>query len=904
MPTDPQLDDVRPDPEALLAQARREQGGGLRVFLGAAPGVGKTYAMLQAAREALSSGRDVVIGVVESHGRADTEALSEGLERIAPMTLSYRSRVFKEFDLDAALARKPQVLLMDELAHRNIPGTRHPRRFQDIRELLDAGIEVWTTLNIQHLESLNDTVARITGVQMRETVPDDLLEQARDIELIDLSPSELLKRLEQGKVYVPEQARAAMEGFFSSSNLAALRELAFNIAVDRIDADIRRDLKTSGGLKTLPVRQRLLIGIDADTEALRLIRAGRRLAQAQRAPWIVAHVQTAKPSNVAAEQTALDQALTLARSLGAETRVLRGSKVDAELLQLARAENVTTILLGQGRLQHESSILGFGKVHRLMRQNRHFDLMLIARDEAEVAGRPDADRKRPAVERGSAKDHGLAVLTTVLATVLVLGVEALVPLQIANLSLVFLIGVLLVAARTSLWPALVTAGLSFLSYNFFFTEPRLTFVMQDGGEIVTVLLFLLMAIIGAKIAVRLQGQLTMLRQTNEQTRSLLSFAERLAQATDLGSVQREAVRGVERQMGLPAAMLAYDDQRRLVLKSGSPEALDGETAQTAAEWCLSRGESSGFQTDTLPRSPWRYQPVLGDDQVLATLAVRCGGSGVRFGSAQLLQLDAMIQLISLNLKRTELTSRLNEARMSEETERLRSAILASLSHDLRTPLASMIGSGSTLRDYGDSMNPSDRVELLETIITEGERLNRYIGNLFDMTRLGHGTLQVARDWIGVNDIVAAAVQRTSRLFEGVQLRRSIPDDLPLLYVHPALIEQALINVLENAARFSSPGQVVTIAASVSDQQLALEVTDQGPGIPDEELERIFNLFFSGEGGDTRRGGSGLGLAICQGMIGAHGGTVQAEKGPGGVGTTLRFVLPLIEPPPESLDPDA
>ena len=891
----------RPNPEALLAESRTEQGGGLRIFLGAAPGVGKTYAMLQAARESQASGRDVVIGVVESHGRAETEALCDGLERIRPQSLEHRGRTFEEFDLDAALARHPDILLMDELAHRNIPGTRHPRRYQDIRELLHSGIEVWTTLNIQHLESLNDTVARITGVRMRETVPDDLLDVARDLKLVDLSPRDLLKRLEQGKVYVPEQARAAMAGFFSPSNLAALRELAFTTAVDRVDADVRQVMRRSGQSHPLPVRDRVIVGIGADSGAERLIRAGRRIADAHRAPWIVAHVETSPHGSESGSEAGLEKAFALARSLGAETRQLRGTHVEEELLRLAESENATTIVLGQGRLKHGSNWFGLGKASRLMRRNRHFDLTLVAPADERPPDRAKLRSTAPTIDVGSPRDSMLAAAVVATAVLVSALLEQLFPLQVANLSLVFLTGVLLLAARTSLWPALAAAGLSFLLYNFFFTEPRLTFTMTDPSEIVTVVLFLIMAIIGANIAARMRSQLQMLRATNEQARTLLRFSERLAEATDANEVQRAAVAGCRDLLERPVAFIARTDDSSLSLRAGVADALMGESEQTAAEWSLRHAEAAGFQTDTLPRCPWRYLPIIVDGRPLGSLAVRFGDRAHALGSGRLLLLDALIQLIALNLNRTELAAHLQEARLSEESERLRSAILASLSHDLRTPLASMIGSGSALRDYGHTLSDVDRAELLETIIAEGERLNRYIGNLFDMTRLGHGTLKVTRDWIGIDDIVAAAIQRTSRLFENVRLVRRIPQGLPLLNVHPALIEQALINVLENAARFSSAGQTVTVAASVVEGQMILEVTDQGPGIPPQERDRIFNMFFSGEGGDTRRGGSGLGLAICQGMIGAHGGQVEADSGPGGVGTTIRFILPLSEQQPEPPD---
>lgn len=881
--------DNRPDPQALLSQIQRERKGALKIFLGASPGVGKTYKMLEAAREARREGTDVVIGIAESHGRAETEALCEGLETIAPLAIEYRGASFREMDLDAILRRAPAVVLVDELAHRNIPGTRHPRRYQDIEELLEHGIDVWTTVNIQHLESLNDVVARITGVRMRETVPDALLSEARDVVLVDLTPRELIERLHRGKVYVPEQARAALEGFFSPSNLAALRELALQTVADRIDQDVRDAMRQGGVEGPWPVRSRVLAAIDGIGNGEEVVRHGRRLAERRRAPWTVVFIDRGDADQ--AQRAAVERAFELAERLGGETVILRGHDPVVELLTFARQNNVTTLVVGRSRRRPWAGVLGRTLSQRLLRAGLRFEIVFLP---VAVARRPQ--RRTWLRPREPLRQYGFALLVTVAASAVASAIEPLLPL--ANLSLIFLTAVLIVAVRTATRPALFAALLSALAYNFLFTEPRLTFVMIRTDEILTVVFFLIMAILGGQLAGRLRNQLLALRSTNAQTHALLSLSRRLAAAVDLPTVYREATTSIAAYLRAPVVLLAPGENGMLAqaAASGADVALD-DKARAAAQWAYDRRQESGFQTDTLSSVPWHFFPLAFEQECYGVLGVARPGDDI-VGSEQLAAIEALVSHATLAMVRTGLANRLEQAKVAEETERLRSALLSSVSHDLRTPLASMIGAAGSLRALDDSLSAEDRRELLDSVISEGERLNRYIQNLLDMTRLGHGTLKLARDWIGIDDILNSALRRTRELMRGSQLVRHIEPGLPLLYVHPALIEQALVNVVENAAKFSPEGGEIRVVATRDDGEMLINVSDEGPGIPPDQRRKVFDMFFTGGEGDRSKHGSGLGLAICSGMIGAHGGRIEALPGPNGRGTTIAIRLPLMEPPAE------
>ena len=877
--------------DALLSTERDERNHRLKVFLGAAPGVGKTYAMLSAARELKRQGVDVVVGLVETHGRSETAALLDGLEQLPRRSVNYRGRDFSEFDLDAALVRKPAMLLVDELAHRNLPGGRHERRWQDIAELLDAGIEVYTALNVQHLESLNDQVRRITGVTVRETVPDAFLDRARDIVLIDLPPRELIARLKQGKVYVPETAAAALDAFFSPTNLAALRELAVDTIAGHVDSDLREHMLARGGV--MPVRRRVLAAIDGQGQSEYLVRVARRIAERRGAPWSVAFVDTGSTLDKSRRER-LESAMRLARRLGGDTVVLRGHAIADELIAHADREGVGQIILGRTRERVVARMLGRSLTQLLLRRGAHLELTIIATP----AERAQARRKLRLVGMpggvGRRGEYIYATLATLVAFALSFVADRY--LSVANLSLIFLTAVLVVAVRTRMAVAVYTAILCFLGYNFFFAPPRYTLEIANFDDVLAVSLFLVAALVCSRLATRLASQVESLRAAHVYTRALLALGQRLATSTDADGIRKVGADALAHALRCEVAILARAADGNLQVAAAVPREMALLTQDlAAADWCERHAEQAGRYTDTLNAAPCWTLPFGNEENRRGVAALRFPKGSSEPDPDQRSLALAMVQDIGQALERARLGDELEGARVQGETERLRNALLSSVSHDLRSPLASMIGSAGTLASYGDQLPAGERRELLEAILGEGQRLDRYIQNLLDMTKLGHGTLKLNRDWTDASEIVAAAVGRLRKLFPSLRVETSLPHDTVLLFVHPALIEQALFNILENAARFTSADEAVQVVVHSTDGKLLIDVSDRGPGIPEAERALIFDMFYSVSRGDRATQGTGLGLAICRGMSGAHGGSVEALPRDGG-GTTIRITLPLPPPP--------
>ncbi|OHV12806.1 sensor histidine kinase [Kushneria phosphatilytica] len=886
---------LRPDPDALLRTTRREARGCLRLFLGAAPGVGKTFAMLRTARDRIAEGEEIVIGVIESHGREDTENLCEGIERIPLAECEHQGRRFQEFDLDAVLKRAPTIVLVDELAHRNIPGGRHPRRYQDIEELLEAGIDVWTTLNVQHIESLNDAVARITGIRMRETVPDSLITRARDITLIDLTPDELIQRLRQGKIYVPEQARAALDGFFSVANLTALRELAMQTMAERVDSDVRDSMGALGAQGPWPVRPRVLIALSGRPEDASLIRAAHRLAERRSASWQAIHIDTGDASRTL--RLDIERSSQLVERLGGDMVVVPGQDRVAELLAYARRHNITTLIIGRRteppwHFWHRS----MGK--QLLRQARDFDLVIVAGTE-----RREPFHWLPSRRITLNLRDWLPPLLILPGT---LGLALLIDrsMELANLSLVFLTGVLITATYSGTRAAMLSAVLSFLAYNFFFTEPRYTLAMVNRDQLLTVFFFFVVATIGGQLAGRARRQLIALRASRDQTRQLLQFSRALSISADHASARATGVTTLANWLQTQTVFLEYvQGEDELQITDAHPgEARLEKPARQAATWSWHHRRPSGHGSQTLASQHWRFIPLVEKDEVLGVIGLALGARDVPLEHDQEILIDTLLNQLSMALARTRLVHDLGAARLAEENERLRSALLSSVSHDLRTPLASIIGAASSLRDLDDQLSQHDKRELLDGVLGESERLNRYIQNLLDMTRLGHGTLKIERDWVALADLINAALKRLATALDHISIERDWPAELPLLYVHPALIEQALVNVIENAIRFSPPDGRIRISAERQQDDLIVRISDEGPGIPEALREQVFDMFFTGGEGDRGKHGSGLGLAICRGMIGAHGGSIHAESNSPGQGTSIVIRLPLLDS--ADTDPDS
>ncbi|WP_213877537.1 sensor histidine kinase KdpD [Pseudomonas sp. dw_358] len=869
--------------DALLADLPRPGRGRLKVFLGAAPGVGKTYAMLQAAHDRQRQGIRVLAGVVETHGRRETEALLVGLPQQPLLRREHRGVLIEALDLDAVLAAAPQLLLIDELAHSNAPGSRHAKRWQDVQELLGVGIDVYTTVNVQHLEGLNDQVRDITGVRVRETLPDWVVQEAFELVLVDLPARELLERLRDGKVYVPEQARAAIDAFFSQTNLNALRELALQTAAAQVDADLAQGYQQRGQAAP-PLRGRLLVGVSGNLQAERLVRHASRVAQRRHLPWSLLHVDNGKPQEEAV-RTRLQYAQQLAERLGGEVITLRGEDAPALLLRYAREHRASLVLVGQSRRRRWRA----GLASRLLAQAQGMEINILDRDVDAAESGPTAS----AVDVPW-RDYGLAALATVLASALAWGVSSL--LALPNISLVFLAAVLLVAIRSSIGPALACAGLSFVSYDFLFIPPRFSLSIQREEDVLTLLFFLLMAALTGNLAARQRRQLQALRDTRQETDELLGLSRRLAAATDRQAVLNAARQHFAEWRGVQVCVL----ERQGSTAWNPAMAQLSDTEQAAASWAWQHQLPAGRGTGTLPVGHWWWWPLALEGQPLALLGVRESAEDTApdhgLSDSRRRLLAALGQPLAQALARARLADQLEAARLHGETEQLRSALLASVSHDLRTPLTAMRGSIDSLLALGEAIPRADRQELLEGTRDEAERLDRYIQNLLDMTRLGHGALKLSRDWVAPGDIVASSLQRLRAVLGPLQVSVHIPVELPLLYVHAALIEQALVNVLENAARFSPPEGRLEVTAQVQDEQLQFTVADEGPGIPEDERAQIFDMFYTAARGDRGGQGTGLGLAICQGMIGAHGGQIVVGDGIDGRGTRIALCLPLQRQP--------
>lgn len=889
--------------DALLGELRRQKAGRLTVFLGAAPGVGKTYAMLVRARELQRQGIDVAIGIVETHGRSETLALVDGLPIVPRRQIAYQGRMLEEMDLDALLSRKPAVALVDELAHRNVPGSRHERRWQDVEELLDAGIDVYTTVNIQHLESLNDVVYQITGVRVSETVPDSVFERLRDIRLVDLPTRELIERLNHGKVYLPEQAAHALQVFFSPSNLTALRELAMQTVAEHVDADLQ-ETRTARGLAGISIQRHVMIAIDGLGQSEYLVRAGRRMAERRGASWSVVTVNVVRFSTVftdevqfsqasnregtaaeQAQQMEIDKAFALARNLGGTTEILHGSDIAGALLDAAAARGAHSIVIGRTRERPIARMFNRTLTQQLLQRGTNFELTIVSA--------PKARQVRQGLvftsKRWLTPREPLLVLGVTAAAI---GAAALGErfFELKDLSMVFIVAVLIVAAHTRMTAAVATATLCFLAYIFFFIDPRFTFYISANQGIATVVLFLAAALIAGRLASKLRMQVVALRAANAHATAMQGLGRELSKAADLGQVINAGSGVLRKTLHAETWMRIYGETCIEV----QPDHLSDKD-RAAADWTQSHGQASGRFTDTLTGSSWLFLPVGDENSTIGVIGLRFGQEVQRLTFEQQRLAERMAEDIGQAALRAHLVSDLEVARVTGETERLRSALLSSVSHDLRSPLSSMIGAAGSLASYGDAMNTNDRKELLETIRLEGERLDRYIQNLLDMTRLGQQGLTLKRDWIGIDELVGSASRRLQRHVANIRIESDVPADLPPIHVHPALIEQALFNVMENAAKFSPPDEAIRVVVRRGDESmLRIDVIDKGPGIPEDERRRIFDMFFSVERGDRGRQGTGLGLTIVKGIIGAHMGNVKALPGPDGIGTTIRLMLPWGE----------
>jgi len=881
-------DSRRPDPDALLEriQAKERLAGRakLKIFFGASAGVGKTFAMLVEAHERRRAGTDVAVGLVETHGRRETEALLDGLEILPRRTVDYRGTRLTEFDIDLALRRRPALLLLDELAHTNAPGSRHARRWQDVLELLDAGIDVATTLNVQHVESLNDVVAQITGVIVRETVPDSVLDRADEIELVDLPPDDLLARLREGKVYVPEQAGRALEQFFRKGNLIALRELALRQTALRVDAQMESYRRAEGIETPWPVRERILVCVGDPESGVRLVRSVRRMATALKAEWIVAHVET--PAQVREGRVVRDHIVDLmglAEDLGAETVMLSGLRVVDEILAFARARNVSRIVVGKSsRPRWQEMVLG-SMVTALVRGSGDVDVYVMRGEEDEAAPRREPAPPQPVRWRGYAGS------VPVVGTCTAVAYAMYGRFDLSNLAMVYLLGVVVAAMAFGRGPAILSAVLGVAAFDFTFVPPRFTFVVSDTQYVVTFAVMLAVAAVIGTLTARMREQTEAARAREARASALYHLSRELAGRRGIADLLASAAAQVGEVFESRVSVLMPGAEGRLEWKAGDATLIAGVPHEMGvAQWAFDHGQPAGLGTDTLPGAAAMHLPLLAASEVVGVLAVRPADERRLRDPERLQLLRTFVNQIALALERARLAERAELARVEVETERTRSALLSSVSHDLRTPLAAILGAATTLRDDAGGMDSDSRRELADTIADETARLNRLVANLLDVTRLESGTLVLRREWHSFEEIVGVVLQRLDRQLGERPVRLDVAADLPLVFVDEPLIEQLLTNLVENALHHAPGTSPIEIAAAVRDGFLEIEVADHGPGLRPGDETRIFEKFHRGAGPGARHG-AGLGLTICRGIAEVHGGGIRAENRPGG---GARFVVRL------------
>jgi len=882
--------DIRPSPEALLTQAAREGRGRLKVFLGAAPGVGKTWGMLDDAHREAAKGRDVVAALIETHGRAETQAKLAGLTQLPRKPVLYQGRVLTEMDLDALLARKPDLALIDELAHTNAEGSRHEKRWQDVEEVLAAGIDVYTTLNIQHIETLNETVARITGVRVRETVPDGVLEMADEIELIDLPPDELVDRLKQGKVYPADQAARALSSFFVKGNLTALRELAMRTAADRVDAQLREHMAANAIAGPWPTQERVLVCINESPAAREAIRVAKRSAERARAEWIALNVAQSRVERLPeADKDRLAGSLRLAERLGAELATLEAEHdVAKAILAYARDRNVRRIVIGRPRPRpFWAKIASEDVATEILRQSGPFEVTL--------ASEPDEKPTTPRLRLPSFGAEPRAWIEVGLAVALASACSWMADLlfPIASLSVIYMTAVVFVASRRGLGPALAAAVLGFFAYNFLFTEPRFTFQVSRQGELLTLGLFLVASLITGNLAARLRARIEAQAAIADRTNKLYDFSRRVAAAATADDVVWASVSHVATTLRCEVLLLMPRGGELQVVGGFPPEDRLEVRDKSAAQFAWDKGEAAGRGSDTLPTARWFFLPLIAGERRLGVLGIAYADDRQLARTDRRL-LDALIDQIALALERLRLTEDLAATQLASETERLRTALLNSVSHDLRTPLVTIIGAAGHLVE-GD-LPPKARHDLAENIREEGERLDRYVQNLLDMTRLGHGALKPRLAAQDVAELIGGARARMNGVLRDHRLRVDLAPDLPLMQADAVLMEQVLVNILDNAAKYAPEGTDIVLAAEQRKNMIEITVTDHGPGIPQADLSRVFDMFYRVAGGDRQRAGTGLGLAICKGLVEAMGGMIRAETGStDGTGTRIIITIPIHNP---------
>ena len=895
----------RPDPDELLARVNREQAkahrGRLKIFFGAAAGVGKTYAMLLAAKEKRAENCDIIVGLVETHGRKETAALLDGLELLPPKLINYRRTLFKEFDLDAALKRKPSIILVDELAHSNLEGCRHPKRWQDIEELLNAGIDVYTALNVQHLESLNDDIGQFSGIRVWETVPDTVFENADEIELVDLPPDELLDRLKDGKVYLPQQAQEAIKHFFRKGNLIALRELALRQTASRVDAQMQ-DYRADNSISEVwQVSERIMVCIGPNALAERLVRAGKRFATSLHAEWLVVYVETPDLQRLSAEKRdSVLRILHFSEQLGAETLAMSALDMSAAIIKLSNERNVTKIVMGKpSRRGWKRWLLG-SLVDSLISDAHNINFYLLGSPRFEKLNKDKTDnllyRKNSlpglSVKLSSRKNKtwayfgalGVTIISTLLAY-LMLG-----SFELANLIMVFLLGVVFIATRFGRGPSIFASFLVVAIFDFFFVQPYFSFSVNDSQYLVTFIAMLTVGILISNLMANVSSQAKVASHRERRALVLYAMSRDMTAGQNEEEILRSAVHHLYTEFSSQNVILFPDSNGRIIYPSSPslPESLHAADL-SVAQWVMDHNEIAGQGTHTLPGAEAVYFPLSIKTSTLGVLVLLPVNLRRIFLPEQKKLLETFLGQIAQAISRVRLTEQARTAQVEIEAERLRNSLLSSISHDLRTPLNTIVGSASTLVEEDQALQAEDKLELCRAIYDEGLRMASLVNNILDMAKLDAGAVELNKQDTPLEEIIDTVLTRLQKRLTGRQVTVKLPPGMPMIYADALMIEQVLINLLENVLRYTPEQSPIDISAKTSETTIDIAITDQGPGIPVGLEDKLFEKFYRVHH-EAAQSGVGLGLSICKAIVMAHGGSIHAQNRPEG-GAVFSFSFP-------------
>ena len=889
----------RPDPDSILKKIDKEARGKLTVFLGATAGVGKTYTMLESAHERLLEGLDVVVGWVDTHGRRETERLVDGLPKLPVKTLEYRGKILPEMDIDAILTRKPELVLVDELAHTNIPGSRNVRRFQDVEELLSAGINVYTTLNIQHIESLNDVVAQVTGVVVRETVPDYVIDQADKVKLIDIPSEDLIERLKEGKVYIPGQAEQALRKFFRAGNINALRELSLRYTASRVDKDLSdymREHKIDG---PWPASGRVMVCVSGSPFSAQLIRVASRLASGVKAECLAVHIDVTKQQASDAERNRIAQNMRLAEDLGAKTLSVEASDLTKKILELAQSHNVTAIVIGKPRRGRLWECFHGSVVNRMIRNSGNLNIYVI-----QTGHEPEsANEAKIVTAQGKNTEEIFPYVYSLLmvAAITLVGFVIRDEIEPGNIALLYQLPVVLSAYWWGRWPAYFTGVFSVLAFDYLFVPPFYTFSVDDMRYLWSFFTFLIVAFVigGRTELLRREAVAAKLREKN--TQALFEFSREIAAVIDLDTIVRQLAKRVADALGRRIMVMLPDEKGRLSVYAdfrpveGDCHTLRQPIADSAeaavAAWAYEHRRIAGRSTETLSGADNLYIPLATRESVVGLLGVKVVEKLITPEQQKLM--EAWAALAAIAIERVRLTEKAREATLVLESDRLRTALLNSISHELRTPLASIMGSASTLLESDSLYSADERHELLESITDGSKRMNLILSNLLDTARIESGMMKLKYDWCDIEDVIGTALQHLSEQVENRRLEINIREGIPLLQGDCVLLGQVVLNLVDNALKYSPADSSIEIQASSTNEELTVSVADHGIGIPATDMEKIFDKFYRVQHGESSIPGTGLGLSICKSIVEAHGGEIWASNRSEG-GAVISFNLPLTK----------